>query len=656
MINAIMNIGKWAAGVDGSAESLINFVQNPNEKGRIRKVVAILLDRQGDNYVFKDVGLEDFRGKYVLKYLYRFGSPSGSDMTPTSKFAGDLQKTFRNKIVRCIDNIKSEARELGLDETEQEEIGQIHDAISKAQQIIEARLEDRLKELEKDEGAIITLVCTHNGMRQYIGDMAVFRKVLMHRAKAKYYEKYNKKALGYDQTCLVCQERQPEVYGFVNTYNFYTVDKPGFVTGGFKQQDAWKNYPVCFQCAGYLELGKKYVNENLNFGFYGFRYLLVPKFFSEKVMKEALERLEDAFPRRAGEVVKARFQDRYINRLTDAEDEILDLVSNEKDNVCFDLLFYREKQAAFNILLHVEDVLPSRFKLLFDTKDRLDAVDIFKREVSPKDGQRLIVFNFKILRTFFPYVSKTVSYNKHFLELVGKIFSLKPIDYHFLVRGIMTKLRSMFARNEYLKIDCLSGYMLLNYLASLGILSKGGEHMEVRPIEDLGESFGSEDLSTFDRVALFFRSHGGFFDRPEKKACFLVGILVQYLLNIQLYHILKGLKPGDSETSIHGEADVLRGGTKKKVKAPFMSKLQNLRLTEPIVKRICYEAQNKLEQYRENFYYRELETIIAQYMVAGGSKWSLTNDEISFYFTIGMNTANLFKSKKEGTGDEQSDE
>jgi CRISPR-associated protein Csh1 len=628
MINAIMNIGKWAAGVEGSAGSLINFVQNPNEKGRIHKVVAILLERRGDNYLFKDVDLEDFRGKYVLKYLYRFGSPSGSDMTPTSKFAGNLQKTFRNKIVRCIDNIKKEGRELGLDETEQEEIRQIVAAIAVAQQTIEARLNERSKELEKDEGAIITLVFLQNGVKRYIGDMTLFRKVLMHRAKAKYYEKYNKKALGYNQTCLVCQERQPEVYGFVNTYNFYTVDKPGFVTGGFKQQDAWKNYPVCLQCAGYLELGRKYLNENLNFGFYGFRYLLVPKFFSEKIMKEVLETLEDAFPKRAGEVVKASFQDRYINRLTDAEDEILDLVGNQKDNVCFDLLFYREKQAAFNILLHIEDVLPSRFKFLFDTKDRLDAVDIFKREVSPKDGQRLIVFNFKILRIFFPYVSKTVSSNKHFLELVGKIFSLKPIDYYFLVRCIMTRLRLMFIRDEYLKIDCLSGYMLLNYLASLGILSKGGYAMEAQPIEDLKAPFWDENTNIAEKIDLFFQSHQGFFDHAEKRACFLVGMLTQKLLNIQW---------------------------NEKKATPFRSKLHGLRLNEALVKRVSYEAQNKLEEYDKN-YYRELESVIAQYMVAAGSEWKCTNDEISFYFTVGMNTENLFKSKKEGLDDEQSDE
>ena len=144
--------------------------------------------------------------------------------------------------------------------------------------------------------------------------------------------------------------------------------------------------------------------------------------------------------------------------------------------------------------------------------------------------------------------------------------------------------------------------------------------MEIRPIEDLKESFGSEDTSISQKIELFFKAHGGFFDNAAKKACFLVGILTQRLINIQW---------------------------QEKKATPFRIKLHGLRLTEPLLKKISYEAQNKLEQYKKNYYYRELEGVIAQYMVAGGSGWSLTNDEISFYFTMGMNLAGLFKSKKE---------
>ena len=94
---------------------------------------------------------------------------------------------------------------------------------------------------------------------------------------------------------------------------------------------------------------------------------------------------------------------------------------------------------------------------------------------------------------------------------------------------------------------------------------------------------------------------------------------------------------------------------KDKNATPFRSKLQGLRLTEDIVKRLSFQSQNKLEEYNKN-YYRKLEALIAQYMIGAGPKWSCTNDEISFYFTLGMNMADLFKSKKEEEGDEQSEE
>ena len=131
--------------------------------------------------------------------------------------------------------------------------------------------------------------------------------------------------------------------------------------------------------------------------------------------------------------------------------------------------------------------------------------------------------------------------------------------------------------------------MLLNFLAGLEILSKGGERMDVQPIEDLKDSFGAAETSMSEKISLFFEAHDGFFDNPGKKASFLVGLLVQKLLNIQKRRT-KGAKP------------------------PFLKKLQGLRLTEPLLKKVSYEAQNKLEQYDEN-YYLELENIIAQYMI-----------------------------------------
>lgn len=144
--------------------------------------------------------------------------------------------------------------------------------------------------------------------------------------------------------------------------------------------------------------------------------------------------------------------------------------------------------------------------------------------------------------------------------------------------------------------------------------------MDIPLIRQLKEDFEFKGKSISDNMETFFKAHEGFFEVPQKKACFLVGVLVRKLMNIQWR---------DKE-----------GAT------PFRSRLQGLRLNENLIKKISYEAQEKLEQYRKN-YYRELETVIAQYMVISGVKWPISNDEISFYFTMGMNLADLFKTDKE---------
>ncbi len=634
-----MKIGTWDRKRKPAFDPINDFIQNPNEKGNIHKVFAIVLSKIRDQYVYEKINVEQFTETRLLKYLYRKGSSRGADITPTSKFAGDMEKTFNNKILKCMGNIEKSADTLGFNSDEKEIIGKIEKTLSSKKQDIIKNLMEQSEDLIQNEGCILTLVFEKNGSKRYIGDLDLFKKVLKNQTKEKYYKKYGETSLGRYQYCSVCHQRKNEVYGFVNTYNFYTTDKPGFVTGGFKQKDAWKNYPVCYDCAVSLESGKKYLNQNLSFTFYGFRYLLIPKFLNRGMMEETMKILENSYNQKASELLKASFERKYINRLTSAESEIFDLIKDYKDYVSFDLLFYAEKQAEFKILLHVEDVLPSRFKKLFDIKARLDEIDIFKKQISENNGKRLVIFNFGILRDFFPQISRLRTYNKHFLEIAGKIFSLKPIDYHFIIQAVVRKLKSVFVQGKSTKTYCLRGYLLLIFLAELGVLKKGGVRMDIKIIEELQDSFDPEDKSMSEKIDRFFEAHG-FFDTASKKACFLTGVLVQYLINIQK----RQNKNSDSEKE-----------DKKPIKAPFMKKLCGLRLDEKLIKRLSFEAQNKLEQYNEN-YYQKLEATIAQYMVASGSKWNLTNDEISFYFTTGMNLAKFFKTAKEEEQNDSSDE
>jgi CRISPR-associated protein Csh1 len=79
---------------------------------------------------------------------------------------------------------------------------------------------------------------------------------------------------------------------------------------------------------------------------------------------------------------------------------------------------------------------------------------------------------------------------------------------------------------------------------------------------------------------------------------------------------------------------------------PFRTKLHGLKMNETLIKRLLPEIQNKLEEYGKN-YYRDLESIIAHYFVLAGVNWKEVDDELSFYFVLGMDMQKLFRNIKE---------
>lgn len=116
------------------------------------------------------------------------------------------------------------------------------------------------------------------------------------------------------------------------------------------------------------------------------------------------------------------------------------------------------------------------------------------------------------------------------------------------------------------------------------------------------------------KYADFFSEHRDFFDSSAKQCVFMVGVLTQLLMNIQLH---------------------------EKGSAPFRKRLNGLKLNKDLVFRIFTEAREKLEQYGKN-YYKELEEDISELFVNGGME-KLSNDEISFFFTLGMTLYKKFK-------------
>jgi len=612
MIEGIKEIGEYAIEKEGKSvdEPLEILIDNPSNRNT-KNILFITFESKEYNFVYKGINIEEFSKSKLLKYAYKKGAPRGLDVTPTSMVT-TVESTFsRIKILpwfKKYDEFNSDAN---------------YNFLVKIGNCIRYNKELILKDLGEKynkENNVISLKIDGKYIGEYkIEGHEVFKDILLEEAKKGFYTKFGKISKSDNKICSVCNKRKAEVYGFVDTYKFYTVDKPGFVSGGFRQKNAWKNYPVCLKCALTLEAGRKYLGNSLNFNFYGFRYLLIPKFVTgvEKEIKK------DTF-RFIGQQKDPKFRKIEINRLTNSEDEVLELMSKQKNYLNLNFMFYDTPKgydgSVFNILLYIEDILPSRLRALFEAKEEVDRIDIFKACMVPifenrkKIGEKSLEFNFSILRVFFSRISDNRTYNKYFLDIVNKIFTNKIINYNFLMHFIMLRIEEEFINGYSTKISALKGFMLLNYLKKLKILKVLEEEKRMNE-----NKFGMVDVSggLGKKIDSFFGEFADFFDSNAKKAVFLEGALAQFLLNIQY---------------------------QERKATPFRIRLKGLKLDKKQVKKLLPEIQNKLEEYNKN-YYRELETIISGYSVSAEKGWKMSNDEISYYFVLGMNLSYLFKSE-----------
>jgi len=635
MIEAIRNIGEYALekegkSIDNPLEILMDDPESNHKNPTYKNIFSIVFQEINGEYIYKNIDYEQYSKEKLKKYLYKQGSSNGPDITPTSRITrvkeeGNKKTTFEGKLLSWF----KQYNKLGSDKNINFLV-KIGDCLRKNKDKIKIDLEIQYKGINKKEKAVLTIKI--NG--KYLGDIEIFKNILIKQAKKDFYFtksflKDNRISKSKDQFCSVCNKRQKEVYGFVNTFNFYTVDKPGFVSGGFQQKDAWKNYPVCLNCALTLEKGKKYLENYLNFNFYGFRYLLIPKFISgidEETKKEVFKIMEQQ--------KDPKFRKTEINRLTNAEDEAFEFMSKQKNYLNMNFMFYAVSNAEFKILLYVENILPSRLRILFDVKKDVDNIEIFKECMVPvfenkkKTGDRSLELNFGVLRDFFyDFKNKQWISKKYFLDIVNKIFTKKPIDYDFLMNFIIRKISDDFINGYPTKIDTLKAFMLLNYLNKLNILKYKREEIIKMEKLILPKEIGGEMKG---KTEVFFDKFSDFFDSNIKKVIFLEGNLAQKLLNIQRLPEVSNAQAG---------------------KEPFRSRLKGLKLDEKQIKKLLPEIQNKLEEYGKN-YYRDLESIISHYFVSSGNDWNVGNDEISFYFVLGMNLSNLFKKEKNNGGKE----
>lgn len=610
MIEAVARIGKYVQEND-KTDRLESLIDDPNSNGKYKRVLVVVLKEEMGEYSYSHVeldGLKDYQN-----YLYKGRKGNVIDATPTSKIT-EIEKTFNKKFLRWFEKCE----ECSVTQEEKQSLTKMGTAIDTNKDKILAHLQEKYSLINPRENGIVTLGIEQNGTLKYLNDYPIFRNILLNNTCEKFSKRYGVESLGENKTCSICKEIKPKVYGFGIPWTFHTFDKPGFIAGGFRITDSWKDTPICCECASSLEFGKKHIEDKLDFGFYGFRYLLVPKMAIGSDFKKILDIL-------SGKDLKRKLRlNKETKYLTSDEDEILEIVQSKEDFISNSLIFYKKDQSSYRILLLIEAILPSRLKQLFKAKDDVDERFEFYADQLLSEAQREknhLEFNFGVLRRFFPQESKNRTFDKIFLEIVNKTFIGDQIDYYLLIDFIMRRARDSFVKGYTTKNDTLNGFLLLHYLKELNLISISKE--DARQMDEKGSGLKSieylEGLSLEQKVEQFFDANKSFFTSNAKKATFLEGVLTQKLLNIQW---------------------------RDKKATPFRTKLHGLKMNEALIKRLLPEIQNKLEEYGKN-YYHDLESIIAYHFILSGANWKEVDNVLSFYFVLGMDTHKLFTVSKE---------
>ena len=444
-------------------------------------------------------------------------------------------------------------------------------------------------------------LCTIRINQKLVGESEYFEPVITQYKQTiwdSYYKKHNTESKGENNKCYVCGKESNITFGFCSTYKFYSANETAYIAGGFTQEDSWKNYPVCPECASDLHMGKEWISANMSRYFYGNTYLLIPSpTINQNDFYPMLKIIRDDF--RDLSLRQSQESNRIISM--EMEDEVFETLASQKNQATFTFLFYAASNSEFKILQEAEDILPSRFRTIIDAKKKVEQYDEFKNLIGLHKKKQMdnLTFNFGIVRTFF-----NSTFNNDFLDITTKILKGHPIQKQFVLHRISYVIAEKFRQNS-LFYEIPKAMIFMEFLYNLSIIENQIAKMEVK---------------MDNKYENYFQKHPDFYDADWKKAVFLSGVLAQHVLNIQWQE---------------------RGAT------PFKSRLNGLKIDYRTVKRLLPECINKLEQYKKN-YYHELEEIISILLESGEPDLrSQSVDEISFYFSMGMNLIKQFKTKEE---------
>ena len=576
MFQRLYELGETLAEMDKKDQLHDFFRENIAEE--YKNLVSIKFDKDGN---FHSVDGAQITSKRLNALVYKNGPGNGTDPTAISKFGEFPFKTVK-RVGKAVKGI--------AEAIEDKQILQAAESYTNNQKEITALVEQKVDELELNigsRGLLSVALETDDGFNHLCENDEVLKwfvdDSLAGYGKSK--KGANDDCLAENATCSICHQVADRIFGNFNELKTYNLDKPGMITGGFSNHQTARNLPICELCAGKVSLGLNTALTSFSYRMAGQTYLLLPECINSELREIVVELAREKRERET-------LRDDELGAITEDEDEILTELADrfaESDQVSLKFIFYEAKNESWRVKAEIDQVLPSRLKAVLDAKKAV--------ERRPWRGDKDFL-SMSVVREFAAAVS--TNSKREFLAQVSAIFAGKTIDRNLVLRNCVdTILKAMKQDEKKANWVVRRAWMLLDFYQTLSIISpQKGKPMNT-------------NLSEKSSYGKFLDLNPDFFGTPEKRVAFLTGALARSVMNAQ---------------------------SKKLGSTPFSKKFRGMRINKDSLKKLLADSQEKLRAYdADNFSSnRNLIELICEQWVACGDKFSLTQDETTFLFTVGM--------------------
>lgn len=623
MLQQLHDLGAYLMEYGGQT-GVSNYLDS-GELEAYEKIIAVQFSDTPSGYQFTGVSVSDMDG-YEDDVLYKWGSPRGGDLTPTSRITRIHTLEEKEDPDSKMDTI-SRVFELWYEKSSQDDalVSDIVAEYNDSEGDIRREIVQAFTEIEGD--VVLTVQYEQDNEMVFLSEIELFNELVKENVEEQWTEKHNESSYSVDAQCSTCH-KDGKVFGFAFPLPLYTVDNRK-AAPDFDQSQSWKNLPLCNGCAMKLRVATGFLKEN-SFGFFlggdnTLQYYVIPDFPLTGPQDDAVMEL---FTNGVSSDQEYSFMD--VERLYTLDDVSYPM--------SLSLIFYSENQSQQQIELavhgveppwmrHADQTLRDVYNTIYNTYDGAD-VDYYL-----EDPEELKQFNRLIYRVLPRTYGDSEAFLSDALELVERVLKNESVSYDRMLSLVDEELRSRFRNDENHRGYALRVFLFLTFLNEMGILERE-RSSAVHDYEAIMDSWGE---NTPSELEAFFAEFNDAFNQPAERAVFIEGVLAQHLMDVQ-----SQVRSGDP---------------------PLRKKISNLRLTQPRAKTLLTELFHDIDVYdNKSEYpveYRGLREAAARYFAeADQVGWDISDEEVRYYFTLGCSLNRAFKQNNSdvdsdsNTGDE----